>query len=223
MFSLAIGKITALLGRSGSGKTSLLRALAGLPSAFANLDRQFDITPLPVQTIAWMDQQDQLLPWLTARENMYLGARLRGEKVDKMRANALLDAVGLGGADSKKYPHELSGGMKQRVALARTLMENRAFILMDEPFSALDAFTRIEMQTLCVELFKGRTVFLVTHDPIEALCMAHHIYILDGQPMRLNGPLELEGEPLRAVTDPHVLQSHKILMANLGGQNNGQG
>jgi putative hydroxymethylpyrimidine transport system ATP-binding protein len=184
---LAGGEITCLLGPSGVGKTSLLRLIAGLADAAQGQVSDPHSRPLDGQ-IAYMAQQDLLLPWLSARANVLLGPRLRGEAVTKaMRAQAdeLLARVGLADAAAAR-PAALSGGMRQRVALARTLMEDRPVVLMDEPFAGLDAITRYELQARAAELLAGRTVLLVTHDPLEALRLGHRIRVLAGRPARLD-------------------------------------
>lgn len=164
--------------------------------------------------LAMMAQQDQLLPWLTCRENVLLGPALRGEKLDTARADALLAAVGLPDVAGRR-PQTLSGGMRQRVAIARTLMEDRAIVLMDEPFSALDAVTRHQLQDLAFRLLKGRTVLLVTHSPLEALRLADQLLILGGDPPTLTA-IDLPDEPpLRAIDDPAVLQKQAELMSLL--------
>jgi putative hydroxymethylpyrimidine transport system ATP-binding protein len=159
------GRVTALLGPSGSGKSTLVRLAAGLlalpPGGSVRAD---DGGPLAGR-IAWMAQQDLLVPWRDALGNVTLGAHLRGERPDPARARRLLAEVGLAEADAAKPPAALSGGMRQRVALARTLMEDRPVVLMDEPFSAVDAPTRHRLQDLSARLLAGRTVLLVTHDP----------------------------------------------------------
>jgi putative hydroxymethylpyrimidine transport system ATP-binding protein len=125
-----------------------------------------------------MAQSDLLLPWLRADENISVGSRLRGEKIDNDELEIIIQNVGL--IDHcKKYPSELSGGQRQRVALARTLMENKPIILLDEPFSALDAKTRLEMQDLVAEHLQEKTILLVTHDPSEATRLCNNIYILN--------------------------------------------
>lgn len=172
---LAAGETVAILGSSGCGKSTLLRLIAGL------LPEQ----PSPLSgKVAWMAQQDLLLPWLSLQENILLGARLRGEVPNIALAKTLLARLGLTDR-ANALPASLSGGMRQRAALARTLMEDRPLVLMDEPFSALDAITRAAMQELASEMLTHRTVLLVTHDPAEACRLADRIIILSGQPSSL--------------------------------------
>ena len=175
---LRSGEWTALLGPSGSGKSTLLRLIAGLPVAAefngnVEADDHHDLN----DRIGYMAQQDLLLEWATVRDNIALGSRLRGEPYPTDKLSDIINAVGLNDK-SQKRPCELSGGQRQRVALARTLMENRSVILLDEPFSALDARTRVDMQDLAVSHLVGRTVLLVTHDPGEAVRLCNHIYLL---------------------------------------------
>ena len=179
--TLAGGRTTALLGASGSGKSTLLRLIAGLlPLPPGGGIAASDGRPLAGR-VAWMAQQDLLLPWRSVLGNVVLGDRLRGAAPDPDRARTLLDLVGLLPLAARR-PGTLSGGQRQRVALARTLMEDRPVVLMDEPFSALDAPTRHRLQGLAAGLLAGRTVVLVTHDPAEALRMAHDVLVLRGMP-----------------------------------------
>ena len=207
------GRVTALLGPSGSGKSTLLRLAAGLLAAPGAVTAD-DGLPLAGR-IAWMAQQDLLVPWRDALGNVLLGQHLRGERPDADRARALLSAVGLSPADGAKMPTALSGGMRQRVALARTLMEDRPVVLMDEPFSAVDAPTRHRLQDLAARLLAGRTVLLVTHDPLEALRLSDRILVLQGRPA---APAEVavpDGAPPRPARDGALLDAQAALLERL--------
>lgn len=175
---LAGGAWTCLLGPSGVGKSTVLRLIAGLPTgvAFDGTIGADDGRPLAGR-VGYMAQSDLLLPWLDVLGNVVLGARLRHEPPDRARAEALVARVGLE-ARARAWPRTLSGGERQRVALARTLMEDRPVVLLDEPFSALDAGTRADMQETAAELLAGRTVLLVTHDPAEAARLGRRILVM---------------------------------------------
>ena len=192
--SLNAGKWTVLLGRSGCGKTTVLRYLAGLLDDKVEWQGTLatsDELPL-TDRIAYMAQQDLLLPWLSVIDNVCLSHRFQNP-ADKHQSQAshkqaqtnqaleLLTSVGL--ADhASTMPDQLSGGMRQRVALARTLMQDKPVVLMDEPFSALDAVTRHKLQSLACELLRDKTVVLITHDPQEAVRLADNLYVLQGTP-----------------------------------------
>lgn len=207
------GKILALLGASGVGKTSLLKILAGLAPPSAGRVRAGDGVALHGR-VAYMGQTDLLFPWLTVLGNVMLGSRLRGERADPARALDLLERVGLAGR-AEAMPASLSGGMRQRAALARTLYENRPVVLMDEPFSALDALTRARIQELAAEVLAGRTVLLITHDPFEACRLGHQLLIFSGQPARLGAAITVRGAPPRPPDDPALLQAQGRLMREL--------
>lgn len=212
--SLPAGRCTALLGPSGVGKSTLLRLVAGLiPLPPGARIAASDGRPLPGR-IAWMAQQDLLLPWLRLRENVLLGARLRGERADVARAEALIAAVGLAGREGAR-PAELSGGMRQRAALARTLMEDRPVVLMDEPFSAVDAPTRHRLQDLAARLLAGRTVLLVTHDPLEAMRLAHKVVVLRGAPASAEEAPVPDAPPPRDAAHPAVMATAAALLERL--------
>lgn len=217
---------TVLLGRSGSGKTTLLRYLAGLLDHHVQwcgtlevADGDLTIDPFHLrQNIAYMAQQDLLLPWLNVLDNVCLSLRFtphhdhsqndQHSQKPQQRALKLLENVGLLEYAEAK-PSQLSGGMRQRVALARTLMQDKPVVLMDEPFSALDAVTRHKLQTLSTTLLQDKTVVLITHDPLEAVRLASQLYVLKGQQaLRLNVP---DSSPPRTLDNECVRLQQSIL------------
>ena len=172
--TIAGGKTTVLVGASGTGKSTLLRMLAGLeavPASF-RLDGLNDDLKR-----AYMTQDVRLLPWLTVERNAGIGNRLRGEAEDHAGVRETLRKLNLE-RDAQKYPSQISGGMAQRTALARTLLERADLNLLDEPFAALDAITRRNMQDLVKQHFEAKTVVMVTHDPLEAVRLGDAIYVL---------------------------------------------
>ncbi len=181
-FSLVRGELVCLVGRSGSGKTTLFHALAGLiePVGGRVLLNGADVTGRPGQ-VSYMLQKDLLLPERRLLDNVALPllAKGMGKKEARARAAALLPEFGLEGAE-RAYPHQLSGGMRQRAALLRTLLMDDEVILMDEPFSALDALTRATMRGWFVDRLTahGSTAMLITHDVDEALSVADRILVL---------------------------------------------
>jgi putative hydroxymethylpyrimidine transport system ATP-binding protein len=164
-----------------------------------------------------MAQRDLLFPWLSVLDNVTLGCRLRRDadpSSSRERAMVLLNSIGLA-ANGADLPDALSGGMRQRAALARTLMEDRPVLLMDEPFSAVDAITRVRLQNLAARLLGGRTVLLVTHDPLEALRLGHRIHVMSGRPANLGDAFEPPGPPPRDVDDPRILELQGDLLRRL--------
>ena len=201
-FNILENTSSALLGSSGVGKSTLLRSIADLETE--NIIDGKIIFKKDTK-IAWLSQENSLYPWLSILDNVQLYHTLKGTKTNQtlQKAKELLSQVNMSEHLNKKT-YELSGGQKQRVALARTLMQDANLILMDEPFSALDAITKIQLQDLTCELLKNKTVVLVTHDPQEAIKLANHIYILKDQPVNIEEVAFLEG------TLPHKLSNEKL-------------
>ncbi|WP_321285149.1 ABC transporter ATP-binding protein [uncultured Vibrio sp.] len=202
--TIPAGQWTVLLGRSGCGKTTILRYLAGLLDEQVKWQGELTTTDGITlhERIAYMAQQDLLLPWLNALDNVCLSSRFShansNSAREKQRAIQLLEQVGLADYAYAK-PTQLSGGMRQRVALARTLMQDKPLVLMDEPFSALDAVTRHKLQTLSATLLKGKTVVLITHDPQEAVRLANQLYVLQGTPAQAKPLLVPDTMPPRVL------------------------
>jgi ABC-type nitrate/sulfonate/bicarbonate transport system ATPase subunit len=193
---VAGGQFASIIGRSGCGKTTLFNIVAGLltPSRGRVLLDGEDVTGR-AGFVAYMLQKDLLLPWRTVIENVVLGLELAGvpKRLSWPKALPLLDRYGLAGFENS-FPNALSGGMRQRAALLRTLLCERDVILLDEPFGALDAQTRISMQEWLLGLWKDfeRTVVLVTHDVDEAIFMSDRVYVLTPRPGRLRRVIEVD-------------------------------
>ncbi len=181
------GSVLAVVGPSGCGKTTLLELICGL--------QQPDAGRVTCEPAVLMPQRDLLLPWLTALDNAALALRIAGRSRQHARADArtLFAELGLGGFERAR-PHELSGGMRQRVAFLRTLLSGKPVLCLDEPFGALDAITRGEMQNWLAGalLREPRTVVLVTHDVEEAIVLADRVAMLSPRPGRVLGELAVE-------------------------------
>ncbi len=217
-FAVDRGSCTCLLGPSGCGKSTILKLVSGDPSLSYTGTINCQGGKTASGRTALMAQQDLLLPWMDVLANVLLGAKLRGEVNKELEdtGRELLLHAGLG-ASVHAYPATLSGGMRQRVALLRTLMENRPILLMDEPFSALDALTRIRLQNLSAQLTSSATVLLVTHDPLEALRMANRILVLEGSPVQIAADIVLQGIPPREAGDPEISDNYSRLLDLLMG------
>jgi ABC-type nitrate/sulfonate/bicarbonate transport system ATPase subunit len=180
------GEVVALVGPSGCGKSTLLELLAGL--------QQPDAGSVAAEPATYMPQRDLLLPWRTALDNAALALECAGlRKSDARReAQPLFARFGLAGFERAR-PHELSGGMRQRVALARTFLSGRPLLLLDEPFASLDQITRGSLQEWLAEALREepRTVVLVTHDVQEALYLADRVAIMSPRPGRIVAELEV--------------------------------
>ena len=188
-FSVPAGSLTAIVGPSGCGKSTLLRILAGLETPDAG-DAWSGETPLAGRpgTVAYHPQRDALLPWLRVLDNATLGAETCGVARGSARtaARELLGRFGLAGQETA-WPDELSGGMRQRVALMRTFLMPQQVLALDEPFGALDALTRRSLQRWLLEIIEldRRPILLVTHDIDEALLLADRVLVLSARPGRI--------------------------------------
>lgn len=195
-FTSEEGEFISLLGPSGCGKTTLLSIIAGLisPTEGTILIDQKPIKNEAPSQIGYMLQQDYLFPWKTIRENITLGLKLQGtlnpESAEK--AIGLLKEMGLAGV-IEQFPRQLSGGMRQRVALIRTLTTNPKLLLLDEPFSALDYQTKLKLEDHVWETLHAfkKTAILVTHDIGEAIAMSDRIYLLSSNPGQIHRVFEV--------------------------------
>jgi NitT/TauT family transport system ATP-binding protein len=217
--SVTPGEFVALLGPSGCGKSTLLRLLAGLehPSlGRLNIDGQGVAGPDPSRILVFQDPT--LFPWRTVERNVSLGLEARGLlSSHRDRVRAALDLVGLN-AFAAAFPHQLSGGMAQRAALARALVDEPKLLLMDEPLGKLDSLTRITMQGEIVKLWQrlGFTAVLVTHDVEEALILAQRVVVLSDRPARVVDIISNGLAYPRHRDDPRLVALRRKVLALLG-------
>lgn len=213
------GEFVALLGPSGCGKSTLLRLVAGLepPSAGRLLANGVPIEgPGPSRIVVFQDPT--LYPWRTVRQNVELGLQARGIlKSGRARVDAALALVGLT-AFGDAFPHQLSGGMAQRAALARALVNDPEILILDEPLGKLDSLTRITMQSELVELWQRArfTALLVTHDVEEALFMATRVVVLTDRPARIKAEIVNDLPYPRHRGDPRLAELRRQALALLG-------
>jgi ABC-type nitrate/sulfonate/bicarbonate transport system ATPase subunit len=213
--ALAKSDIVSLIGPSGCGKSTLFNVIAGLtvPNAGMVALDGVDIIGRP-GSVAYMMQRDLLLPWRTVLENVILGPELAGKRLSDVRAAAssLMGRFGLSGFEHA-YPAVLSGGMRQRAALLRTILCERSVILLDEPFGALDALTRTAMHEwlLGIQREFQHTMILITHDPDEAVYLSDRVYVASPRPMRIAGvvDVDLPAERNHEVTLTREFADHK--------------
>jgi NitT/TauT family transport system ATP-binding protein len=205
------GELLAVVGPSGCGKTTLLELICGLQAPDAGTVR--------CEPAALMPQHDLLLPWLSALDNAALALRIARlpRPAARARAATLFAQLGLGGFEDAR-PHELSGGMRQRVAFVRTLLSDKPVLCLDEPFGALDAITRAEMQGWLARALERepRTVVLVTHDVEEAVLLADRVAVLCPRPGRTVAELQIGLPRPRARTDPAVTELREQALIALG-------
>ncbi|MGS2779758.1 ABC transporter ATP-binding protein [Robertmurraya sp. GLU-23] len=206
------GEFISFLGPSGCGKTTLLSIIAGLfqPTEGTILLENQSVNKSK-KKIGYMLQQDYLFPWKTIEENILLGLKIFGieDSTRKEYAFSLLEEMGLKGY-KKQYPKQLSGGMRQRVALVRTLVTEPKLLMLDEPFSALDYQTKLRLEDLVSETLKsfGKTAILVTHDIGEAIAMSDRIYLFSASPGQIHKSFEVPKQ-LRELS-PFQARNHEI-------------
>ncbi|MBY0358763.1 MAG: ABC transporter ATP-binding protein [Candidatus Obscuribacterales bacterium] len=211
------GEFVCILGESGCGKSTLWRILAGLeaPSAGKLL--------LDEQAISGTDyrrgvvfQNPALLPWLTVEENVALGFKIRGKKVPKQAVRDTIKLVGIDGFENVK-PKKLSGGMAQRAAIARALVSNPDVLLMDEPFAALDAVTRLRMQEALLDIWQRQsiTVVFITHDIDEAMALASRVVIMTPRPGRIAATIDIPLSHPRMRADDEFLHLRGLVADEL--------
>jgi len=224
-FAVPEGQFACVVGPSGCGKTTLLRIIAGLLPASAGVvtvQGRPVTAPPPGLAVVFQEYGRSLFPWLRIRENVELP--LRAQRMDKARRRALADealaAVGLTGTDSA-YPWQLSGGMQQRVAIARAIAYQPRVLLMDEPFAAVDAQTRADLEDLIrtVWLRFGVTLLFVTHDIDEAVYLGQRVIVLSSAPTRVaeDLPIDLpaERDQLNTRADPRFTELRGLVYAQI--------
>ncbi|WP_290514316.1 ABC transporter ATP-binding protein [Aeromicrobium sp.] len=221
-FDVGAGEVVALVGASGSGKSTLLSILTGAVQPDAG-EICFDGSPVARERpFAYMPQRDVLLPWRRIIDNAGIGLEVarvpRGEA--RRRVRELLEPFGLVGTE-RLYPRQLSGGMRQRVSFLRTVVQGRPVLLLDEPFGALDAITRDELQRWLLEIWSanGWSILLITHDIREAVRMSDRVLVLPSSPGPLTGEVLVDRSVDRIdgfITDPHVHRLEERLHTLLG-------
>ena len=226
---LCANEIVSLLGRSGSGKSTLLRIIAGLmPPSRGRVVIDGETVDGPAPQIAMVFQSFALFPWLTVLQNVELGLEAQGIAPDerKTRALAAIDLIGLDGFESA-YPKELSGGMRQRVGLARALVVHPKVLLMDEPFSALDVLTAETLRTDLLDLWAEKrmpisSILLVTHNIEEAVLMSDRILVFSSNPGRVAADLKVDLPQPRNRLSPHFRQLVDNIYARMTARQTGR-
>jgi NitT/TauT family transport system ATP-binding protein/sulfonate transport system ATP-binding protein len=205
---ITAGEFITLIGPSGCGKSTLLRAIAGLHpvnSGAIELDGRKITGPGAERGLVFQDPL--LFPWLNIHDNVAFGLKARGVyRSNKSEVEKFLELVGLENF-GKSYPHQLSGGMQQRAALARALVNQPSVLLLDEPLGALDAFTRMNMQDEIIRIWqeRGTTMVMVTHDVDEAVYLADRVVVMCPRPARIEKIIEIKKDRPRARSHPDFL------------------
>lgn len=187
------GEFVSLVGPSGCGKSTILRLISGLITpTTGNIVLNGKSIDRPNEKIAMVFQKPTLFPWLTVSDNIAFGLKLKN-KFDDVKVNTMLELIGLK-EFAKDYPHQLSGGMSQRVSLARAIINEPDILLLDEPLGALDAFTRMKMQEEILSLWgnKKQLAIMVTHDIEEAVHMSTKVVVIDNRPGRIKNVINID-------------------------------
>ncbi len=216
------GEFVSVVGPSGCGKSTLLNIVAGLEQPEDGLVQLDGVSgERRLGRVGYMHQKDLLLPWRSVLQNAVLGLEVRGVKRSdaEHKAKVLLEKFGLRGFE-KSYPYALSGGMRQRAAFLRTVLVGQEVMLLDEPFGALDAITRVQMQEWLIHIWEElrRTVVMVTHDVEEALLLSDRVYVLTARPGRVKEVIDVKLPRPRhheMVTSPGFVELKARLMAVL--------
>ena len=213
--------VVALLGASGSGKTTLLNIVAGLIAPDQGRVLLKGIASQSFKdwrSMTYMFQEDRLLPWRTAAQNVGFGLEAGGfSKAERQRrVDETLDLVGLTGF-AQSYPHELSGGMRSRVALARSLVPEPSILLLDEPFSKLDPAIREQLhaEVLRIAALRSMTLIIVTHDVEEAVVLADRVVVLSPRPGRIGDVIDIKLAHPRDPLSPDVAEEVRLLRVSL--------
>ena len=210
----------AVVGPSGGGKTTLLNLIAGLymPDSGEVLIDGKHVNSSPPKALGYMLARDALLPWRTVQRNVEYGLELQGIPAEtrRLQAHEMIKAVGLDDS-GHKYPEQLSSGMRQRVAIARTFVTKPDILLLDEPFSALDAQTRWKIQAQFLGLWESQlsTVIMVTHDVGEAIALADRIVVLSHSPAEVRAEVEITFARPRNIRDLQRQRDYHVLLAEL--------
>ncbi len=221
-FTVESGQFSVFIGPSGCGKSTLFDVLTGVvPADSGSILWNGAGQPNLGMLAAYMHQKDLLLPWSSLLDNALLPVRAgKMENPDRQReaAKQLFSRLGLAGYE-KHLPDEVSGGMRQRCALIRTLMFNRELILLDEPLSALDAITQRSLQALLLLMQKefAKTIVMITHDIEEALLLADDLYLLSTRPMAVREKFTLTAPKPRRFNDPELLRIKEYVLGQLEG------
>ena len=216
------GEFVSIIGPSGCGKSTLLNIVAGLDSPDSGtVTVGGDQGVSALGRVGYMQQKDLLLPWRTVLDNAILGLELHGvpRRQARTRALELTEFFGLKGFENQ-YPYALSGGMKQRAAFLRTMLMDQEIVLLDEPFGALDALTRVQMQEWLLELWDSlrKTIVLITHDMDEAILLSDRVYVLTQRPGRVTLVLDVDLPRPRSyeqVTEPQFARLKSRLLEPL--------